>query len=79
MIQYLNMRVHWKGGFPGKTKGLFIEYVGPSSPRKLCCVCRVYIEVLDFISFKITDTDRHVHSFFFNLKYGSRPEKLTRL
>ena len=79
MIQYLNMQVHWKGGFPGKTKGLFIEYVGPSSPRKLCCVCRVYIEVLDFISFKITDTDRHVHSFVFYLKYGSGSEKLTRL
>ena len=79
MIQYLNMQVHWKGGFPGKTKGLFIEYVGPSSPRKLCCVCRVYIEVLDFISFKITDTDRLVHSFVFYLKYGSGPEKLTRL
>ena len=42
--------------------------MGPSSPRKLCYVCRVYIEVLDFISFKITDTDGHIHSFGFYLK-----------
>lgn len=63
MTQYLNMQVQWKGGFPGKTKGLFIEYVGPASPRKLCYVCRVYVEVCDFINFKIIDTDRHKHSF----------------
>ena len=69
MTQHLNMQVHWKGGFPGKTIGLLLECVGASSPRKLCYFCHAYIEDLDCISFKMIDTDRHKHSMW-NMALG---------